>query len=151
MGALQEAPFFFDIGERVMSNDLMPTVLIVDDNEDIVELMEMEMEMVDFKIFKAYGGIEAKKIIQENPNIQFILSDTNMPEGDGYELLKFVKEFTQVNGSIIYFYFITGDMDTQSMDIVGLGAKGIYSKPFDFDKIVSEIRSLHEINKKKEI
>lgn len=123
---------------------LAPNVLIVDDNEDIVELMEMEMEMVDFKVFKAFGGNVAKKIILENKEIQFILSDTNMPDGDGYELLKYVKEQREEHNRTIYFYFITGDMDTQNMDVSALGADGLFSKPFDFDDIVGKIKLLNE-------
>lgn len=68
------------------------TILFVDDEAPILKAIRREFFDTEFKTFFASSGKEALKILKEHINIDVIVSDLMMPEMNGYELLKSVKE-----------------------------------------------------------
>ncbi len=66
-------------------------LLFVDDEVDVLESLISGFSFSDYEIFSASSGIEALSIL-EKENIELILADTRMPDMDGFELLKQVKE-----------------------------------------------------------
>jgi CheY-like chemotaxis protein len=68
-----------------------PKVLIVDDMKENVELMEAYLAVEPYEVICAYGGKEAlQKVKDEKPDI--VLLDVMMPEINGYEVCKILKE-----------------------------------------------------------
>ena len=67
------------------------TILIVDDEYDILMSLELLFSMEGFKVLLTYNGKQAIESLQSTPYPDVILSDIMMPELDGYELLKAVK------------------------------------------------------------
>jgi len=63
------------------------TILVVDDNFDAVQLIKMILERAGAKVVTASDGSEALEIIRKN-NIQFIVSDINMPIMDGFSFME---------------------------------------------------------------
>jgi DNA-binding response OmpR family regulator len=60
-------------------------VLVVDDDPDLVESVSMKLESENFRVAKAYDGVEAlEKIKSEKPDL--VLLDVMMPRKNGYEL-----------------------------------------------------------------
>ena len=59
-----------------------PVILVVDDDKDIVGATAKLLEMEDYKVIKAYDGLEALEKLTEN-SIQLILIDVMMPKLDG--------------------------------------------------------------------
>ncbi|MCK5883768.1 MAG: response regulator [Bacteriovoracaceae bacterium] len=113
-------------------------VLIIDDEEDLAELcaesFESEgLENVSFVV----SPTEALKII-EDQSVDVILSDATMPEMDGYELYKRVKEIYKDRKYL--FYFITGSVSIGQKEVEELGATGLISKPFDLDELVERVK-----------
>jgi len=69
----------------------MPRILIVDDDPDIVESVTIILEKKNHEVVQAYGGIEGlHKAKTENPDA--IILDVMMPDKDGYEVCKELKE-----------------------------------------------------------
>jgi response regulator RpfG family c-di-GMP phosphodiesterase len=77
--------------EALLNENNRPKVLIVDDMRENVELMEAYLAVEPYKVFCAYGGKEALRIVdKEKPDI--VLLDVMMPEVNGYEVCKILKE-----------------------------------------------------------
>ena len=62
-------------------------ILVVDDEMHIVELIKYNLEANGYKVYSAYDGKEALKLVEEK-NIDLIILDLMMPEIDGLEVCK---------------------------------------------------------------
>ncbi len=69
-----------------------PTCLIVDDETDIRELLVMTLERMDIQTYSANGVEEAKALLQARP-YALCLTDMQMPDGSGLDLLHHINEF----------------------------------------------------------
>jgi len=110
-------------------------VLIVDDETELRKSLESDLGEIGFKTFSAENGREALEIVKRN-NIDIILSDLNMPEMSGVELLK--------NLRVIGFYrpFIVlsgyGSRD-EAISLLRDGAYTFLAKPVSFDDLKSSL------------
>lgn len=65
----------------------MKTVLLTDDNEDIIELVQLILKKSGYKLKIAHGGKEALRICTESlPDL--VLMDLRMPDMDGFTVMK---------------------------------------------------------------
>ena len=69
----------------------MYNILAVDDDKEIVKAIEIYLGKENYKIFKAYDGNEALKILKEN-DIQLVILDIMMPNKDGLETLEEIRK-----------------------------------------------------------
>lgn len=66
-------------------------VLMADDEVDVLEIMAKKIKLEGYEVITAHDGLEAwKKIVAESPDV--ILLDLTMPEMDGFEVLKKLRE-----------------------------------------------------------
>jgi DNA-binding NtrC family response regulator len=112
------------------------TVLIVDDEPDILELMEEEFKYSGFKTITAICGNDAVKILGANP-VDVVVSDYKMPNGNGMTVLNFVNTMAKRP----FFFFVSGQADVSVEDAISAGAKKFFSKPFDLDELIKDIKS----------
>jgi CheY-like chemotaxis protein len=66
-------------------NDRFPSVLIVDDDGSILDILSEGLEMFGCRVFKAENGIDAWKVFTREP-IDLVLTDIRMPGLDGTQL-----------------------------------------------------------------
>lgn len=111
------------------------TVLIVDDEPDILELMEEEFRFCGYKTKTAICGNDAIKILAHDP-IDIVVSDYKMPNGNGMAVLSYVKN---QRGKHPVFFFVSGQADVSTEDALRAGATKFFSKPFDLDELIKEI------------
>ena len=114
-------------------------VLVVDDSEDFLTFMTHELSDT-YKVRTAKNGKEALQMItQHRPDI--ILSDVMMPEMDGNELCKAVRENPKTER--IPFVMLTARLSTEAR-IEGMtsGADDYITKPFNFDLLNLRIYNL---------
>jgi len=119
----------------------LPTLLIVDDNEEMVQFLA-EHFRTQYNVVKAADGNEALERLKEH-EITLILSDWMMPNMNGIELCKSVR--SNVLTSHIPFILLTAKTEIQSK-ITGLdeGADAYIEKPFSLLYIEARIRNLIE-------
>ncbi len=118
---------------------MKPTILLTDDNEEILEFLEEELQD-EYILLKAINGVEALKLLNE-ATVQLVVSDVIMPEMDGFELCKIVK--TKVEFSHIPIILLTAKNTLQSK-IIGLelGADAYIEKPFSPAHLRAQISNL---------
>lgn len=118
---------------------MLPTILIVDDEEEILDFLERILSP-SYKIFRSESGKEALNILKNEP-IQLIISDVMMPEMDGFELCKIIK--SDFDHSHIPVILLTAKNTIRSK-IKGLeqGAEAYIEKPFSKEHLLAQIASL---------
>ena len=77
----------------------MYTILVVDDDKEIVESIEIYLKNEGFNIFKAYNGIEALETLIEK-EIHLILMDIMMPKLDGIKATIKIREEKNILNNI---------------------------------------------------
>ncbi len=124
-----------------MSDDQNVTILIADDEPDILELMVEEFEDNGFTVVSANCGDDGAILIKEQgTSIQVVLSDFKMPNGSGMVILEEVLKMPE--GQRPDFFFVSGQSDIPVQDCLDKGAKKFFTKPFDIDELISDINDV---------
>lgn len=112
------------------------SVLVVDDEKEIAELVEIYLVSDGYKVFKAYNAEEGLKILDEQ-EIHLVLLDIMMPGMNGLEMCRKIR--TKSNIPIIMLSAKSTDLDK----IVGLtgGADDYVTKPFNPLELVARVKS----------
>ena len=112
------------------------TVLVVDDDKEIVESVAIFLRNEGLHVMKAYDGMDALEKISEN-TIHLILMDIMMPKLDGMKAMMRIRE--QKNIPIILVSAKTEDTDK----IIGLnmGADDYITKPYNPLELVARVKS----------
>jgi DNA-binding response OmpR family regulator len=111
-------------------------ILVIDDEETTVQLMGILLERRGFEVIKAYSAEDGlRKAYRYQPEL--VLLDIMMPDMDGWEVCKRLREMSDVP-----IIFLTARGETR--DIVRgleMGADDYIPKPYDNDELVSRIRA----------
>ncbi|MCS5491294.1 adenylate/guanylate cyclase domain-containing protein [Algoriphagus limi] len=111
----------------------MVKILVVDDEADLEILIKQKFRKRikggELEFLFALNGRIALEVIEENPDVDLILSDINMPEMDGLTLLSKVKEKNSLLKTVIISAY--GDMEN-IRTAMNLGAFDFITKPVDF-------------------
>jgi CheY-like chemotaxis protein len=106
-------------------NESPPSVLLVDDDEDLRALVALHLEGAGYRIIAAADGVDALMTLAHEP-VDVILSDVNMPNLDGLKLMEILHQ-KGIETPII-FLTATDDEDTESL-VLGYGAADYIRKP----------------------
>jgi two-component system chemotaxis response regulator CheY len=118
-------------------------ILIVDDSAAIRKILQRVLKQTDLpigEIYEAGDGIEALAAMQKF-KVGLVLSDINMPNMDGLQLLSRIHEVESMKGVPIVMITTEGGQG-KVMEAVQLGAAGYVRKPFTADQIKEKLASL---------
>ena len=111
-----------------MPEDIMPRVLVVDDEPDAVELLQEFLTAKGYEVLAASNGEDAlRKVKEERPHL--ILLDVRMPKMNGIEVLKQVRQIDHEVGVIMVTAVNEEETGRQALK---LGAFDYITKPLDF-------------------
>ncbi len=113
-------------------------ILIVDDDQEFLTLIERGLSFSGYDITSAKSGAEAVELTKRIlPHV--VLLDMMMPEMDGIETLRQIRQFDRDVKVVI----ISGMHDVQAArDAISLGAVDYITKPFELHDLDSYISSL---------
>ena len=116
------------------------TILLVDDEADILEFLSYNLEKEGYQVLKAKNGKKALKLAAENKP-QLIILDVMMPGMDGMETCLELRKIPQLEGTLIDFLTARGEDFSQ---IAGFdsGADDYITKPIKPRVFVSRIQGL---------
>ncbi|GIV30932.1 MAG: hypothetical protein KatS3mg029_0283 [Saprospiraceae bacterium] len=115
-------------------------LLIVEDSPDLRKYIRELLEE-QYEVLEARNGKEALKKLSEHSDIHLILSDLMMPEMDGYELLKRIKEDQELFK--LPFIMLTARADSDSrLNALRVGVDDYLTKPFEEAELLARIKNL---------
>lgn len=115
----------------------MKTILIAEDDPDILELLNLYLESNHYQVLNARNGIEAFEIFHKE-EIQVLIVDIMMPEMNGYELIKKVRRESNVPIIILS----AKNQDTDKVLGLNLGADAYITKPFNPLEVIAYIEAV---------
>lgn len=116
------------------------TILIVDDEPDIVNLTEKFLKLGEFNTLTCNNGRDALEIIEEKYNdISLVLLDIMMPGTSGYSVLKEIKENEKFK-HIIVILFTVKSFNEDIQKGKKLGADGYLTKPFSGKELLKYVQ-----------
>ncbi|MCC7402587.1 MAG: response regulator [Chitinophagaceae bacterium] len=130
----------------------MARIMVVDDEADLEMLIKQRFRQKirerEYEFLFAENGRIALEKLSENPNVDLVLSDINMPEMDGLTLLSKINEQNALMRTVIISAY--GDMPNIRA-AMNLGAFDFVTKPIDFgDLEVTVEKTLKDVNQMKE-
>ena len=115
-------------------------ILVVDDSADNRFLVQTTLEYGGYEVALAENGkIALEKINQLQPDL--ILLDVMMPEMDGYEVTRRIRQNADLS-SYIPILLITADERSSVVKGLDIGADDFIRKPVDVDELLARVRSL---------
>ena len=118
------------------------TILIVDDEEDVLDLLQLVFETSGFAVRRAATGKSAVSIAYEEPP-DVVLLDVMMPEMDGWQVLRTLKGDERTRKVPVVMLSARAERRDK---MIGLqeGAEGYIAKPFSPAEVVREVQSFLE-------
>ncbi len=118
------------------------TILIVDDEEDVLDLLQLVFETSGFAVKRASTGKSAVTLAYEQPP-DVVLLDVMMPEMDGWQVLRTLKADERTRGVPVVMLSARAERRDK---MIGLqeGAEGYIAKPFSPSEVVREVQSFLE-------
>jgi two-component system KDP operon response regulator KdpE len=113
------------------------TILVVDDEPRIVEAVGMNLELEGYQVSSASNGYEAlQKLTEDLPDL--VILDVMMPEIDGFETLRKIREVSTVP---VIMLTVRGE-EIDKVKGLDLGADDYITKPFNPKELVLRIRAV---------
>jgi CheY-like chemotaxis protein len=118
-------------------------ILVVDDDPDLVEAVCMKLASENYRVAKAYDGLQAwEKIKQERPNL--IILDVMMPNKNGYTVCDELKKDPQYKDITVVLLTAVGEAVTSTnythMDGKTALADEFIPKPVDLDGLMEIVK-----------
>ena len=111
-------------------------ILLVDDEADLAALFKKRfrthIQANTYEFVFVYDGLEALTVLEQQPDIDLVLSDINMPGMDGLTLLTKLPEINPIVRTVMVTAY--GDMDNIRL-AMNRGAFDFITKPIDFDDL----------------
>ena len=124
--------------EEIVEKD-KKTILVVDDEQSIMELLVFNLQKEGYNTLEAYDGVTAVEMaINEKPDL--ILLDVMIPKMDGISVCKKIRYALNISNIPI---LMISAKDTESDKIVGLemGADDYITKPFQIREVMARIKA----------
>ncbi|EIJ66491.1 response regulator receiver domain protein [Candidatus Nitrosopumilus salaria BD31] len=122
------------------------TVLIVEDDTDLIGIYKEILELHEFDVQTALNGEEGvKKFIETRPSL--VIMDGDMPILDGYEAFKQIKEIDKDANVVIVTGF--SEFEPKSQEAIKQGLIKVISKPLGVDELLSLAKKYSEIKVEK--
>src|SRR5919206_4566544 len=115
-----------------------PSVLLVEDEENLHESLKMNLELEGYQVTSAFDGVQAMKAVQ-NEYFDLIIMDVMIPEIDGFNVTQNIR-LTNTEVPIL----ILSAKDTSADRVTGLkkGADDYLTKPFNLEELLLRVQKL---------
>lgn len=114
-----------------------PLILVVDDEPRIIRFVQINLEMEGFQVVAASDGLQALDQVREKMPA-LVLLDVMMPEMDGFETLRMMRE----TSSVPVIMLTVRNSEEDKVRGLDLGADDYMTKPFSPRELVSRVRAV---------
>lgn len=114
----------------------MYTILVCDDEKDIVDAIEIYLSQEGYRVLKAYDGLQALEIMKTE-EVHLLLLDVMMPKLDGIHTIMKIRE----TSSIPIIVLSAKSQDSDKVLGLNLGADDYITKPFNPMELLARVKS----------
>lgn len=119
------------------TNNYVPVVLVVEDDEDCRLMVKLLLEMWDYRVVEAKNGTEALQIAEKiRPDL--ILMDVRMPDFDGFDVTRHIRESANIKEVPIVVLSACSEA-AYHQTAKAAGANDYLTKPLDFEQLKSTL------------
>lgn len=129
-----------------MGDNKKRTILLVDDDIFLADLMAFTFKQSGFEIIKAHNGREALEVLDKE-DVDLVLTDIMMPVMDGFELTRNLKDDPNTKDIPVIFLTAKSNMEDKNKGY-SLGISAYFEKPFDLKKLIDKINVIISENEK---
>lgn len=115
--------------------EIMPTVLVVDDEAAILRLVELALIQSGLRVRTARNGIEALAAFADAP-IDLVVMDLLMPEMDGAEALRRIR----ATSAVPVLMLTASTQEAQRVALLAAGADDVQTKPFNPHELAARVQ-----------
>ena len=112
-------------------------ILVVDDEQRMIDFIRMNLELEGFQVLEASNGVEGLDMVRKHI-LDLIILDVMMPQLDGFEMLRMLREFSSVP---VIMLTAKGEEDDKVRGLE-LGADDYVTKPFGARELVSRVKAV---------
>ena len=116
-------------------------VLTVDDARTVRQMIREILEPQGHTVLEAENGYQALEVMKQDPDIDVVLLDWEMPKMDGYALLRQIRHQDAEHKTKVIMLTSVNKM-TNILDAVEAGADEYIMKPFTEDIVLEKLRSV---------
>ncbi|MCK4979324.1 MAG: response regulator [Candidatus Delongbacteria bacterium] len=117
-------------------------ILLVDDEENMLDMLKNFFLINNYVCKTAINGLEALEVLKKD-HIDIVITDMKMPEMDGMELLKIIRQKYEKISAVIMTGFAEEYTNTEALN---LGAEGYITKPFRNKELLLILDRIQELN-----
>ena len=127
--------------EREVKQGWQPTILVIDDDPDLLKLMRTFFRFEGFNVREATKRAEIMAAFRQPPMPDLVLLDVNLADADGFDVLARLRQHAALKA--IPVVMITAEATREAV-LKGLqaGADGYITKPFEPDWVVTAVRQV---------
>ena len=115
--------------------------LVIDDSRAVRIIIGKILRELGMEVLEAADGVEAFAQLEQNPDIELMLVDWNMPNMNGFDLVQAVRANRDYGG--VRILMVTSEAQTeQVMRALAAGANEYLMKPFTKDVLVAKLNLL---------
>jgi two-component system chemotaxis response regulator CheY len=115
------------------------TILTVDDSRTMRNMLMMALTGAGHSVVQAEDGVHGVEVLAQNPGVDVIITDINMPRMDGYGFIESVRQGSIANTTPI-LVLTTESEPAKKQRARDAGATGWIVKPFDAEKLLAAVR-----------
>jgi len=121
------------------------SILVVDDEVELCDAVSTAFKMKGHSVLQASNGTKALENIKAH-KFDLVLSDVRMNEGDGIQLLNFIKDMN-INRPVVAL--MTGFADVTRDEMYEMGAEAVFEKPFKVMELIRQLTKTLETKEQK--
>jgi two-component system cell cycle response regulator len=115
-----------------------PRILVVDDDPEIRYVLTETLERRDYDVLSTGTGPEALAVLAERDDIDLVLLDLNLPDMNGYDVLRWLKTASRHPDVPVIFLSAQDDVDKKVQGLE-LGAVDYVGKPFELAELTARV------------
>ncbi len=114
-------------------------ILCIEDNPDNMMLFKRVLESAGFTLRQAFNGLDGLKLAESEP-VDIVLLDINLPDIDGYEVTRRLRQSSNPNAACLPILIITANVQKRDVEqAMAAGATEFITKPIDIFALCDKV------------
>jgi CheY-like chemotaxis protein len=122
------------------SSEQVKTILLIDDEDIVINISEMMLKRLGYRVLKAHSGYEGLKLFEKNKSkIDLIISDLEMPKMNGNEVMDKLREIDPQIKVMLSSGALT---DADEKNVMNKGFNGFIKKPYNMNTLCEKMAEI---------